>query len=97
MCQRAPLVLTVLLLILLHRVAPQSSTKRLALVRYIEDVRPKSAVPVAALEWRIKEDVSVKILAATKAAHVVGAGPREEVGSESSKAGQPEKPASCYE
>ena len=61
-------------------------------MRYIVDVRPKGAVPVAALEWRIKEDVPVHILA-----HVVNTGPREEAGLESSKAGQPEVLASRYE
>ena len=39
----------------------------------------------------------MNILAVTKAAHVAGAGPREEAESESSEAGQPEAPASCYE
>jgi hypothetical protein len=38
------------------------------MVRYIVDVRPKGPVPVAALEWRIKEDVPVNILAVSKAA-----------------------------
>ena len=66
-------------------------------MRYIEVVRPKGAVPVAALEWRIKEDMTVNILAVAKAAHVAGAGPREEAGSESSEAGRPEAPASRYE
>ena len=61
------------------------------------DVRPKDAVPVAALEWRIKEDVPVNILVVAKAACVVGAGTGEEAGLESSTAGQPEAPASCYE
>ena len=61
------------------------------------DVRPKDAVPVAALEWRIKEDVPVNILAVANAAHVVGAGTREEARLESSTAGQPEAPVSCYE
>jgi hypothetical protein len=82
---------------LLYRVALYSSKKRPALVRYIVDVRPKGAVPVAALEWRIKEDVPVNILAVAKAAHVAGAGPREGAGLESSKAGRLEAPASCYE
>lgn len=61
------------------------------------DVQPKGAVPVAAQERKIKEDVAVNILAVAKAACVVGAEPREEAGLESSKAGQPEAPASCYE
>lgn len=38
------------------------------MVRYIVDVRPKGPVPVAALEWRIKEDVPVNILAVSKSA-----------------------------
>ena len=62
----------------------------------MEDMRPKGAVSVAALEWRIKEDVPVNILAVAKAAQVAGTGPREELRSESSKAGRPEAPASCY-
>lgn len=43
---------------------PNSET----MVRYIVDVRPKGPVPVAALEWRIKEDVPVNILAVSKSA-----------------------------
>ena len=38
------------------------------MVRYIVDVKPKGPVPVAALEWRIKEDVPINILSVAKAA-----------------------------
>ena len=38
------------------------------MVQYIVDVRPKGPVPVAALEWRIKEDVPVNIIAVSKSA-----------------------------
>lgn len=41
------------------------------MVRYIVDVRPKGPVPVAALEWRIKEDVPVNILALSRSARAV--------------------------
>jgi hypothetical protein len=41
------------------------------MVRYIVDVRPKGPVPVAALEWRIKEDVPVNILAVSRSARAV--------------------------
>ncbi|KAL7530221.1 hypothetical protein ACHAXR_005980, partial [Thalassiosira sp. AJA248-18] len=43
------------------------------MVRYIVDVRPKGPVPVAALEWRIKEDVPVNILAVSKSSRAMGA------------------------
>eukprot|EP00986_Skeletonema_menzelii_P011290 scaffold5793_cov146-Skeletonema_menzelii.AAC.4 len=43
----------------------------ITMVRYVVDVRPKGPVPVAALEWRIKEDVPVNILAVSKAATAV--------------------------
>mmetsp|Transcript_29106 Transcript_29106/g.61919 ORF Transcript_29106/g.61919 Transcript_29106/m.61919 type:complete len:428 (+) Transcript_29106:176-1459(+) len=46
---------------------PNSET----MVRYIVDVKPKGPVPVAALEWRIKEDVPVNILAVSKAANAM--------------------------
>ena len=42
------------------------------MVRYIVDVKPKGPMPVAALEWRIKEDVPVNILAVSKSARAVG-------------------------
>jgi hypothetical protein len=58
------------------------------------DLRPKCAVHVVTLEQKIKENVAVNILAVAKAAHVVGAGPMEEAGMESSKAGRPKAPAS---
>jgi len=48
------------------------------MVRYIVDVKPKGPVPVAALEWRIKEDVPVNILAVSKSARESGAGLRVE-------------------
>jgi len=38
-------------------------------VQYIVDVRPKGPVPVAALEWRIKEDIPTNILAVSNSAH----------------------------
>ena len=41
------------------------------MVRYIVDVMPKGPVPVAALEWRIKEDVPINILAVSKSARSV--------------------------
>lgn len=37
-------------------------------VKYIVDVRPKGLVPVAALEWRIKEDVPTNMLGVVNAA-----------------------------
>ena len=37
-------------------------------VKYIVDVRPKGLVPVAALEWRIKEDVPTNMLGIVNAA-----------------------------
>eukprot|EP00984_Skeletonema_dohrnii_P012579 scaffold5119_cov153-Skeletonema_dohrnii-CCMP3373.AAC.15 len=50
--------------------SPSSSdgASLITMVRYVVDVRPKGPVPVAALEWRIKEDVPVNILAVSKAA-----------------------------
>ncbi|KAL7453251.1 hypothetical protein ACHAWC_004914 [Mediolabrus comicus] len=45
-----------------------STSEPITIVRYIVDVRPKGVVPVAALEWRIKEDVPVNIVAVAKAA-----------------------------
>ena len=81
----------------LYRAVSQSSEKRPALVRSIKDVRPKGAAHVAALEWRIKEDMLVNMLAVMKAAHMAGAGPREEPELKSREAGRPEAPSSCYE
>ena len=49
-------------------VSSPSDGAPITMVRYIVDVRPKGPVPVAALEWRIKEDVPVNILAVSKAA-----------------------------
>jgi hypothetical protein len=43
------------------------------MVRYIVDVRPKGPVPVAALEWRIKEDVPINILAVSRSARSLSA------------------------
>ncbi|KAL3780542.1 hypothetical protein HJC23_001902 [Cyclotella cryptica] len=37
-------------------------------VKYVVDVRPKGPVPVAALEWRIKEDVPTNMLGVANAA-----------------------------
>merc|ERR1711997_862993 len=42
------------------------------MVRYIVDVMPKGPVPVAALEWRIREDVPTNLLAVKKAAQECG-------------------------
>lgn len=41
-------------------------------VSYIVDVRPKGPVPVAALEWRIREDVPTNLRAVKKSAQEVG-------------------------
>jgi len=38
------------------------------MVKYIVDVKPKGPVPVAALEWRIKEDVPINIMSVAEAA-----------------------------
>lgn len=48
------------------------------IVRYVVDVRPKGPVPVAALEWRIREDVPTNVLAVKDAAVAVGAQVAEE-------------------
>lgn len=40
---------------------------------YVVDVRPKGPVPVAALEWRIREDVPTNLRAVKKASMEVGA------------------------
>lgn len=42
------------------------------LLSYVVEVRPKGPVPVAALEWRIREDVPTNLRAVKKAAIVVG-------------------------
>jgi len=42
------------------------------IVTYVVDVRPKGPVPVAALEWRIREDVPTNLRAVKKAAMEVG-------------------------
>lgn len=42
------------------------------LLSYVVDVRPKGPVPVAALEWRIREDVPTNLRAVKKAALAVG-------------------------
>merc|ERR1712232_806695 len=42
-------------------------------LKYVVDVRPKGPVPVAALEWRIREDVPTNLRAVKKAALTVGA------------------------
>jgi len=41
-------------------------------IKYVVDVRPKGPVPVAALEWRIREDVPTNLRAVKKAAIEVG-------------------------
>jgi len=61
------------------------------MVRYFVDVRPKGPVPVAALEWRIKEDVPVNILAVCKAAQSCSTA-RDEAGHELVLARQQWKP-----
>lgn len=43
------------------------------LLSYVVDVRPKGPVPVAALEWRIREDVPTNLRAVKRAAMTVGA------------------------
>lgn len=53
-------------------------SEKKTMVRYVVDVRPKGPVPVAALEWRIKEDVPVNILEVSRSAQAIGAGRREE-------------------
>lgn len=42
------------------------------LLSYVVDVRPKGPVPVAALEWRIREDVPTNLRAVKKAALTLG-------------------------
>ena len=42
-------------------------------VSYTVEVRPKGPVPVAALEWRIQEDVPTNLRAVKKASMEVGA------------------------
>jgi len=41
-------------------------------LKYVVDVRPKGPVPVAALEWRIREDVPTNLRAVKRAASAVG-------------------------
>jgi len=43
-----------------------------SLLSYVVDVKPKGPVPVAALEWRIREDVPTNLRAVKKAALEVG-------------------------
>ncbi|KAL7578178.1 hypothetical protein ACA910_012612 [Epithemia clementina (nom. ined.)] len=43
-----------------------------SVLSYVVDVRPKGPVPVAALEWRIREDVPTNLRAVKKAAMEVG-------------------------
>lgn len=43
-----------------------------SIVTYVVDVRPKGPVPVAALEWRIREDVPSNLRAVKKTAVTVG-------------------------
>eukprot|EP01082_Thalassiosira_pseudonana_P003306 g3709.t1 g3709 contig12:2622996-2624147(+) len=45
-----------------------SSNQKIIAVRYVVDIVPKGVVPVAALEWRIKEDVPVNMLGVSSAA-----------------------------
>jgi hypothetical protein len=47
---------------------PGSLATKTTSVKYIVDVRPKGLVPVAALEWRIKEDVPTNMLGVVNAA-----------------------------
>ena len=51
-----------------ERRSPTLSDTTITNVKYIVDVRPKGLVPVAALEWRIKEDVPTNMLAVVNAA-----------------------------
>lgn len=44
------------------------------MVTYTVDVRPKGPVPVAALEWRIKEDVPSNMMSVDEAARQVNSG-----------------------
>ncbi|KAL7516775.1 hypothetical protein ACHAWX_001755 [Stephanocyclus meneghinianus] len=46
-------------------------------VKYVVDVRPKGPVPVAALEWRIKEDVPTNMLGVVTAAATMAKARRE--------------------
>ncbi len=57
------------------------------MVRYIVDVMPKGPVPVAALEWRIKEDVPVNLLAVLKAARAASV--KKKVGTKSQNVYEP--------
>ena len=53
-----------------------STTK--TMVKYIVDVMPKGPVPVAALEWRIKEDVPTNIMSVAKSAKALNEKRRSE-------------------
>jgi len=46
--------------------------ERCTIVSYMVDVRPRGPVPVAALEWRIREDVPTNLRAVKKAATEIG-------------------------
>jgi hypothetical protein len=46
--------------------------EQLTKLSYVVDVRPKGPVPVAALEWRIREDVPTNLRAVKRAAMTVG-------------------------
>eukprot|EP00562_Extubocellulus_spinifer_P006228 CAMPEP_0178515388 /NCGR_PEP_ID=MMETSP0696-20121128/24531_1 /TAXON_ID=265572 /ORGANISM="Extubocellulus spinifer, Strain CCMP396" /LENGTH=404 /DNA_ID=CAMNT_0020145549 /DNA_START=122 /DNA_END=1336 /DNA_ORIENTATION=- len=46
--------------------------EKITTIKYVVDVRPKGPVPVAALEWRIREDVPTNLRAVKKAAVEVG-------------------------
>ena len=49
-------------------------TESRTMVTYTVDVRPKGPVPVAALEWRIKEDVPSNMMSVDEAARQVNSG-----------------------
>lgn len=53
-----------------ERIAEDGTTE--VMLSYVVDVRPNGPVPVAALEWRIREDVPTNLRAVKKAAMEVG-------------------------
>jgi hypothetical protein len=55
-----------------ERISSDDGTTVETLLSYTVDVRPKGPVPVAALEWRIREDVPTNLRAVKKSAMEVG-------------------------
>uniref|UniRef100_A0A7S2HEK2 Coenzyme Q-binding protein COQ10 START domain-containing protein n=1 Tax=Helicotheca tamesis TaxID=374047 RepID=A0A7S2HEK2_9STRA len=53
-------------------VAPDGTITEATTLSYVVDVRPRGPVPVAALEWRIREDVPTNLRAVKKASLEVG-------------------------